>query len=416
MNELMDTGYEIRDIAEHPASRIPYPVSRIPYPASRILLLTFLLLFPPLLFSQVSSGADRTDAYFPLLKGKRIGIVANNASVVGHVNTVDLLVQEGFKIERIFSPEHGFRTEAEAGQIIGNSIDPVTGISVVSLYGAKKQPGVADMKAIDLVIFDIQDVGVRFYTYISTLTYVMEACAENKVPLILLDRLNPNGFYIDGPVLEKKYASFVGMHPVPVVYGMTIGEYACMVNGEGWLKKKGKCDLKVIRIANYTHDTRCDLPAKPSPNLPNINAIYLYPSLCFFEGTIVSIGRGTSFPFEVIGHPGMKQGDFSFTPRSLPGISLHPPCEGEECHGIDLQGFLLKHPDRQGKIILSWLLESFRDLNRDTAFFDSYFDKLAGNSTLRKQILGGKTEKEIRQSWQPGIKAFRKIRSKYLLY
>ena len=383
---------------------------------SRICFTPILLLLPVLLQAQATVGAEQTEWYFPLLKGKKLGIVANNASVVGNMNIVDFLIQKGFNVQRIFSPEHGFRSYSDAGQTIVNGIDSATGIQLVSLYGAKMKPNISDMSSLDIVLFDIQDVGVRFYTYISTLTYVMEACAENKIPLILLDRPNPNGFYIDGPVLEKKYISFVGLHPVPVVYGMTIGEYACMVNGERWLKNGVKCDLKVIPLKNYTHTTRCELPVKPSPNLPDINAIYLYPSLCFFEGTTISVGRGTSSPFEVFGNPKMKSGSFAFTPRSIPGFSLHPPFEGQECKGLNLRGYLLKHPDEQGKIILSWLLDTFNDLNHDPGFFTDYFNKLAGNSTLQQQIIGGKSEKEIRESWKNGINKFRKIRERYLLY
>ncbi len=381
-----------------------------------ICFIAVLLMLPGLLPAQVRTGAENTGTYFPLLKGKKIGIVANSSSVVGNLNIVDFLLQKGFDVKRIFSPEHGFRLNAEAGQTLAGGIDSATGIPVVSLYGSQQKPNVSDLKSLDVVLFDIQDVGVRFYTYISTLALVMEACAENNIPLILLDRPNPNGFYIDGPILEPKYKSFVGLHPVPVVYGMTIGEYACMVNGEKWLKNQVKCDLTVIRLTNYTHRTKCDLPLRPSPNLPNLNAVYLYPSLCFFEGTTISIGRGTSFPFEVIGYPEMKSGTFFFTPRSIPGASLHPPFEGHECRGIDLRGYLLKYPDQQGKINLTWLIETFHGFNQDTLFFTGYFNKLAGNATLQQQIKAGKSENEIRRSWKAGIGMFTKIRAKYLLY
>ncbi len=381
-----------------------------------ICFIAVLLMLPGVLPAQVRTGAENTETYFPMLKGKKIGIVANSSSAVGNINIVDFLLQKGFDVARIFSPEHGFRLNAEAGQTLTGGIDSATGIPVVSLYGSQRKPNVSDLKSLDFVLFDIQDVGVRFYTYISTLALVMEACAENNIPLILLDRPNPNGFYIDGPILEPKYKSFVGLHPVPVVYGMTIGEYACMVNGEKWLKNQVKCDLTVIRLTNYTHHTKYDLPLSPSPNLPNLNAVYLYPSLCFFEGTSISIGRGTSFPFEVIGYPEMKSGTFLFTPRSIPGASLHPPFEGQECRGIDLRGYLLKYPDQQGKINLSWLIETFHGFNQDTLFFTGYFDKLAGNATLQQQIKAGKSENEIRRSWKAGIGMFRKIRAKYLLY
>ncbi len=369
-----------------------------------------------MMLAQVRVGAEQAEMYYPLLKGKQIGVVANNASLVGDENIVDVLVRAGFKIITIFSPEHGFRISAGAGEIIGNTIDSATGIRVVSLYGTRKKPLPGDFNSVDLVLFDIQDVGVRFYTYISTLSYVMEACAEGRVPLILLDRPNPNGFYIDGPVLEKQCASFVGLHPVPVVYGMTIGEYGRMVNGEGWLKNKIKCDMQVVPLGNYNHQTRYRVPVKPSPNLPNPEAVYLYPSLCFFEGTCISVGRGTSFPFQVYGHPELTYGTFSFIPESTPGVSLHPPLEGRTCFGEDLRQFYADNPGESGKLLLRWLIRACRDWNGQTPFFTGYFDKLAGNSSLQKQIINGKSEKEIRQSWIPGIKKFMKVREKYLLY
>jgi uncharacterized protein YbbC (DUF1343 family) len=367
-------------------------------------------------FAQALTGAVQTQLYYPLLRGKQVGIVANNASDVQGINIVDLLVKEGFLVKRIFSPEHGFRMNAEAGAHIGNDIDSATGIPVVSLYGNHMKPSATDLDGIDAVVFDIQDVGVRFYTYISTLTYVMEACAENKIPLILLDRPNPNGFYIDGPVLEKRQSSFVGLHPVPVVYGMTIGEYGRMVNGERWLKAGVKCRLQVIPLSNYRHQTRYDIPVRPSPNLTNRNAVYLYPSLCFFEGTAISVGRGTSSPFEVFGHPEMKIGSFTFTPESIPGVSVHPPCEGNLCRGVDLRGYTQENPDGPQKINLEWLLSAYRDWGGRPGFFNGYFNKLAGNELLQQQIIQGKTEKEIRESWKPGIERFKKIRAKYLLY
>jgi uncharacterized protein YbbC (DUF1343 family) len=382
----------------------------------RIFFFLIFLLPAILLQAQIRTGAERTDLYYPLLKDKQIGIIVNQASVAGDSNIVDILVNKGFHIARIFSPEHGFRMSGEAGQIIGNSIDPATGIPVVSLYGDKKKPTAEDLGSLDLLIFDIQDVGVRFYTYISTLSYVMEACAENKLPLIVFDRPNPNGFFIDGPVLEKQYASFVGMHPVPIVYGMTIGEYAQMVNGEGWLKNGLKCDLRVIPLENYTHLTRCMLPVRPSPNLPNPESVALYPSLCLFEGTSISIGRGTTFPFQVYGHPDLGYGTFSFTPESLPGISLHPPLEGRKCRGEDLRNYFPENPRETGKITLRWLKKACKGWKSNSVFFTDYFNKLAGNATLQKQIIRGKSEKEIRESWKPGIEKFKKIRGKYLIY
>lgn len=376
----------------------------------------FFLSFSAFLPAQVRTGAERTELYYPVIKGRSVGIVANQASVIGDSNIVDVLSNKGFNINRIFSPEHGFRQSAEAGQAIGNSMDSATGIMIISLYGDKKKPSIADLQSLDFLLFDIQDVGVRFYTYISTLTYVMEACAEADLPLILLDRPDPNGFYIDGPVLEKQFSSFVGLHPVPVVYGMTIGEYARMVNGEGWLKNREQCELHVVPLENYTHYVQCVLPVKPSPNLPNANAVRLYPSLCLFEGTGISIGRGTEFPFEVYGHPASGSGTFSFTPESKPGASDHPLYEGKRCRGEDLRNFYVENPGESGKIILKWLIGSYKEWNGKTPFFTDYFNKLAGTSKLQQQIIQGKSEKEIRQSWRTGINKFRKIREKYLLY
>ncbi len=386
---------------------------------SREWLTVYLVLFawlPVVLEAQVITGATQTGIYYPWLQNKRIGVVANQASVDGNSNIVDMLVRQGFQVLRIFSPEHGFRISAEAGQTIGNSFDSVTGIEVISLYGNKKKPSPDDLMSIDIILFDLQDVGVRFYTYISTLSYLMEACAENEITMILLDRPNPNGFYTDGPVLEKHFTSFVGMHSVPVAYGMTIGEYARMVNGEGWLKNKVKCDLKVVPLKNYTHQTRCILPVKPSPNLPNATAVNLYPSLCFFEGTHISVGRGTPFPFQVYGHPEFKHGSFSFTPESLHNATFHPPLAGVKCYGEDLRQFYSENPTESGKLILRWLINAYQEWNGNPGFFTAYFNTLAGNATLQEQIKQRKSEKEIRQSWQPGIKKFKKIRSKYLLY
>jgi uncharacterized protein YbbC (DUF1343 family) len=354
--------------------------------------------------------------YYPLLQGKKIGVVANKASVAGNANIVDVLVNHGFQVVRIFSPEHGFRNSVGAGELIDSSLDSVTGISVVSLYGKKKKPASTDLDGLDLILFDLQDVGVRFYTYISTLTYMMEACAVNKTPLVVLDRPNPNGFYIDGPVLEDQFRSFVGLHPVPVVYGMTIGEYAQMVNGEGWLKNKVRCDLKVIPLEKYAHQTRVELPVVPSPNLPNKIAVMLYPSLCFFEGTKISIGRGTQFPFQVYGHPELGRYSFKFKPVSIPGASLNPPCEGFECHGEDLREYYADNPGDSGKIILKWLIGAFKAWQGNASFFNDYFNTLAGNATLQQQIIQGKSEEEIRSGWEPGLTGFRKIRAKYLLY
>lgn len=374
--------------------------------------------------TQILTGADQTGKYFPLLKGKNIAVVANRASVLmgktraPDVNLVDTLYRMGFSVKKIFSPEHGFRGNAEAGEKVGNEIDSLNGIPVISLYGKWKKPIPTDLQNIDLVVFDLQDVGARFFTYLSTLTYIMEACAEQKIPVLVLDRPNPNGFYIDGPVLEKEYASFVGLHPVPVVYGMTIGEYAQMVNGEKWLTNGVRCTLQIIPLVAYAHQTRTKTRIKPSPNLTTMNAILLYPSLCFFEGTRISVGRGTNHPFEVFGYPypDIHTGSFSFVPRSIPGMSLHPLYEDRKCFGTDLQVKPGIDPWNGGRINLYWLITEYKKYGSDPGFFTSYFDQLAGTGQLRRQIIEGKSEDEIRKSWEPGIEKFKKIREKYLLY
>ena len=360
-------------------------------------------------------GAYLTGKYLPLLKGKRTGIVANNTSLIKKTHLVDSLIAQKVNVTKIFGPEHGFRGDQPDGKEILNGKDPKTGIEVVSLYGNYKKPTKADIQDIDIMIFDIQDVGARFYTYISTLTYVMEACAENNVPLLVLDRPNPNAYYVDGPVLEPTFASFVGLHPVPVVYGMTIGEYATMVNGEKWLKEGKQCTLTIIKCDNYTHNSRYQLPVKPSPNLQDMTAIYLYPSLCLFEGTVVSIGRGTDHPFKIFGHPKFTSGSYSFIPKPIKGVSEDPPLKGQLCYGqnLDTEAEKIK---KEGKLELVWLIEAYKNLSSKTEFFTNYFDKLAGNSKLREQIIAGKSETEIRKSWQPDLDAFKKIRNKYLLY
>lgn len=360
-------------------------------------------------------GAYITGKYLPLLKAKKVGIVANNTSVINKTHLVDSLISLRINVTKIFGPEHGFRGDQPDGKEINNTKDPRTGKEVISLYGNHKKPSKADLSGIDIMIFDIQDVGARFYTYISTLTYVMEACAENNIPLIVLDRPNPNGYYVDGPVLKPEYTSFVGMHPVPVVYGMTIGEYATMVNGEKWLKDGKQCKLTIIKCENYTHNSRYQLPVQPSPNLQDMKAIYLYPSLCLFEGTVVSIGRGTDSPFKVFGHPNLSTEKFSFTPKPIKGVSEDPPLKGQICYGQNLEksAELIK---ADGHIELKWLIETYKSLNNQTEFFNNYFDKLAGSNKLREQIITGKDETEIRKSWQPDLVVFKEIRKKYLLY
>ena len=366
--------------------------------------------------AQVRPAAYETGKYFKILHGKKIGVVANSSSVVGRVNIVDTLMHSGIDVKVVFSPEHGFKLKDEAGQMSKDYTDSDTGLRIISLYGLKKKPAAMDLAGLDMVVFDMQDVGVRFYTYISTMSLVMEACAESKIPVLVLDRPNPNAFYIDGPILEPKYKSFVGMHPVPVVYGMTIGEYAKMVNGEGWLKDGISCDLSVLPMENYTHNTAWLPSAKPSPNLPDANSILLYPSLCFFEGTVISVGRGTSTPFEVYGHPGLTGYPYSFTPMPIQGMDSKPMYREKTCYGENLQNYYAQHPADKGRINLSWLIRAFHALGGRPDFFNPYFDQLAGTASLQEQIIKGTPEDEIRKSWQPGIEAFKKIRERYLLY
>lgn len=372
-------------------------------------------ILPGLKKSVVKCGADRTELYMSLLLGKGVGLVANPSSRIGPVHLLDTLLHSGISVSKVFAPEHGFRGEEEAGALIQGGLDPVTGVPVISLYGKHKKPTEEDLKGLDLVVFDIQDVGVRFYTYISTLHLVMEACAEAGVPLLVLDRPNPNGFYIDGPVLDTAYKSFVGMHPVPVVHGMTIGEYAGMINGEYLLMNRMQCELSVIPCQGYDHQTEYVLPVKPSPNLPDQVSVYLYPTLCFFEGTVVSIGRGTPFPFQVYGNPKME-GDFRFTPKSLPGFSMHPQFENQECRGRDLRKEGIKEIAGLPRLQLEWIIDAWTRMGKSKDFFIGYFDTLAGSKELRTQIQQGKTVSEIRESWQPGLSKFQTIRSKYLLY
>jgi len=369
--------------------------------------------------SSISPGANQTAAYFSGLKDKKIGMVVNHTSTVGHKLSVDSLLAAGFSPSKIFAPEHGFRGESSNGASISNNIDEKTGIPIISLYGKHLKPSADDLNDLDLVIFDIQDVGARFYTYISTLHYVMEACAENNIPLLVLDRPNPNGFYIDGPVLEPSLKSFIGMHPVPIVYGMTIGEYAQMINGEKWLKDGIKCNLTVIPVTNYTHKDRYTLPIKPSPNLNTQQAILLYPSLCLFEGTIISQGRGTYQPFQVLGAPALA-GKFSyaFTPQSIRGMSENPIQLGQNCFGLDLS------KEQTGEQLnLDWLLIFYKSYPNKKTFFDNKnypqmgnFDKLAGTVSLKQQIIQGKSARAIRKSWEPALSRFKLIRKKYLIY
>jgi len=361
----------------------------------------------------VSVGAEQTADYLPLLEGKKVGVVGNQSSLIGETHLVDSLLSSGVDVVKVFSPEHGFRGDADAGEHVSSEKDQKTGLPIVSLYGKNKKPTQVQLKGLDVVVFDIQDVGVRFYTYISTLHYVMEACAEAKIPVIILDRPNPNGHYVDGPVLDMKYTSFVGMHPVPIVYGMTIGEYGKMINGEGWLEKNLSCDLTVIPCKNYDHNTPYSLPVPPSPNLRSDVSIQLYPSLCLLEATTVSVGRGTDGPFERYGHPDFPEMDFSFTPKSGPG-SKNPKHKDVKCYGYNMGD---QEDRRETRFKLNFLLNS-NSLLKGKTFVDrtQMFNLLAGNNELIQQLKNGASEEDIRASWEEELDAFRLIREKYLMY
>ncbi len=360
-----------------------------------------------------TSAAMQLDDYLPLLEGKRVGVVGNQTSIVGTTHLVDTLLSLGIDVKKIFTPEHGFRGTADAGAKVNSSKDEKTGLPIVSLYGKNKKPTSEMLQGIDIILFDLQDVGVRFYTYISTMTYVMEAAAENKLPVIVLDRPNPNGFYVDGPVLKPENTSFVGMHQVPVVYGMTIGEYALMVNGESWMKGGVRCDLTVIPIKDYNRNAIYELPVKPSPNLPNWESVYLYPTLCFFEGSHVSVGRGTETPFQVFGHPDMR-GSYTFTPTSTAGASK-PLLEGQHCRGENLVEFAHDYANNANQLHLEWIIDAYQQM-KDKGFFKDYFRLLSGDKQMQKDIENSKSAEEIRASWNNDLAAFKTIRAKYLMY
>ena len=398
----------------------------------RCLILCLLVVSCSCLSSQIISpnsiqtGADQTERYLPLLKGKRVAIFANQTSRVGSLHLVDTLLKSGIQVIKIFGPEHGFRGKADAGEIVKNGIDPKTGIPVISLYGKHKKPTAEDLADVDVLVFDIQDVGVRFYTFISSLQYCLEAVIENEKRMLLLDRPNPNGFYVDGPVLDTAFRSFVGMQPVPVVYGMTIGEYASMLVGESWLhisKENQKINstnnaLTIIPCRNYTHDSLYKLPIAPSPNLREMASVYCYPSTCFFEGTLLSEGRGTDKPFQIFGHPNLPKHLYSFTPNPTEGAK-QSKCYGQTCYGWnihDTETAILK--SLQKKIRIDFLLEAYQLFPGKDSFFlkNDFFNQLAGNDMLMKQIKSGKTELEIRKSWQLELQKFKAIRKKYLLY
>jgi len=376
-----------------------------------LVTLIFTTLIQLSFAQSIRTGAESTEEYTQDLQNKKLALVVNQTSTIKNTHLVDSLLSLGFQIDKIFSPEHGFRGDKDAGEHVKNSKDEKTGIELVSLYGNNKKPTPEQLKGIDLVIFDIQDVGARFYTYISTLHYVMEACAENEVDLLVLDRPNPNGWYIDGPILDTNYRSFVGMHPIPIVHGLTIGELALMINEEGWLKNKLHCALKIITCQHYTHQDKYSLPIAPSPNLPNDLAINLYPSLCFFEGTEVSVGRGTEFPFQQIGSPFFPEKKYSFTPISTPGKAKNPMYENKSCFGYKIE-------KEENKLNLSYLIEFYKKSPNKEKFFTSlsFFHKLAGTNQLYIDIKEGKSEEEIRKSWQKPLSEYQKLREKYLLY
>ena len=367
---------------------------------------------------EIVVGAERVHQYLHRLENQTVGIVCNHTSYVKNTHLVDTLLSHGVKVKAIFAPEHGFRGEASAGAHIKDGIDPKSGLPITSLYGSNKKPTTEQLAGIDILIFDIQDVGARFYTYISTMHFCMEAAAENDVKMLVLDRPNPNGFYVDGPVLKPEFKSFVGMHPIPVVHGLTVGELAQMINGEGWLKGGVVCRLTVVPCKSYTHLDLYELPIAPSPNLPNMTSVYLYPSLCFFEGTQVSVGRGTERPFQVIGHPTNTLGSYTFTPQSIPGVSENPKHQEKECHGHSLEQFGGFYFTTVGRLYFDWIEGMYRDYPNKDKFFigKNFIDKLAGTDQLRQQLVSGESLELVKSEWQLEIEAYKKQRKQYLLY
>jgi len=363
--------------------------------------------------SKIITGAEQPEKYLHLFQNKKLGLVVNHTSTVGGMHLVDFLLGKKVKVQKIFAPEHGFRGDASAGAKIEDGIDAKTGVRVISLYGETRKPTKKHLEDLDIVIFDIQDVGCRFYTYISTMHLVMEACAENSIPVIVFDRPNPNGDYIAGPILRKEFQSFVGMHPIPIVHGLTVGELAKMINGENWLKNGVECELKVIEVENYTHSKKYELPIRPSPNLPNQLSVRLYPSLCFFEATSVSIGRGTDFPFQVLGGLKKELGNFKFTPRSIPGVAINPLNKGKVCYGLDLRNL-----ETVPQFTLKYFLDFYSKYKNEGDFLirEKWLNTLAGTDELIKQIRDDKTENEIFKSWQAELVKYNKLRKKYLLY
>ena len=372
----------------------------------------------------IITGAEQTEKYIEFLKGKRVAVLANPTTIIGKRHLVDSLIAAGINIVKVFGPEHGFRGNASNGAEVSDEQDPATGIKVVSLYGAKRKPSVSDLANVDIMIFDIQDVGCRFYTYINVLRDVMEACAEHNKELLILDRPNPNGYLVDGPVLDMRLKSGIGMFPIPIAHGMTIGEFAQMINGEGWLPGKMICKLKIVPVANYRHDMPYVLPVKPSPNLNTQQSVMLYPSVCLFEGTIISQGRGTYFPFTVLGSPALKgQFPFSFTPVSIAGMSETPLHMNTVCYGIDLRNYDIAELRKTKRINIQWMIDLYNAYPFRDKFFDrtqsrqmGNIDVLAGDYAFKKQIIAGKSAEDIRNSWEPALSEYKTMRKKYLLY
>ena len=361
-------------------------------------------------------GAAQLDILLPKLKDKRVGLLVNHTATLGKTHVVDTLVARGVNVIKIFGPEHGFRGNAADGEVVKNGVDVKSGLPIISLYGKNRKPTPEQLADVDVVIFDIQDVGTRFYTYISSMHYLMEACAENGKKVIILDRPNPHGGYVDGPVLKPQFRSFVGMHPIPVVHGLTVGELAYMINGEGWLEGGVKCDFEVVKMENWKHDDEYLLPIYPSPNLPNNQAIKLYPSLCFFEGTAISVGRGTEMPFQILGNPLLKEFKFSFTPVTIPGVAVNPPHENQLCYGLDLRNATVEKRMDLSYLIRMYKLYPDKDNFFTNPFDKNYIDKLAGTDRFKQQVREGMTEDQIRASWKEELDAYKKMRQKYLLY
>lgn len=381
----------------------------------KIIMPLLMALIATFASAQIRVGAEMTDEYIPLLKGKKVALLSNHTGMVGNEHTLDVMLKKGVKVTTIFSPEHGFRGKADAGEHVSSGVDSKTGIPIASLYDGKtRSPKKSVMDNIDIIVVDIQDVGLRFYTYYCTMVDLMNAAAKFGKSFMVLDRPNPNGMYVDGPILDMKYESGVGRLPIPVVHGLTMGEIAEMTNGEGWLKGGKKVPLTVIKCRNYTHQSRYELPIAPSPNLPNMKSIYLYPSTCYFEATPVSLGRGTDKPFQIYGHPNMKGYDFSFTPRSVDGAK-NPPQLNRLCYGVDLTNLSDEEIIAKG-INLEYVIDAYNNLNMDDYFFRSFFEKLIGDGNIRKMIKAGKSADEIKATWADDVEKFKKQRKPYLLY